>query len=139
MANGVLGARSLSAGINQNIYVNNNSDVAMVTVNVCNQNHIPVKVSVALSTLGHAGVTSGEWLEFDSEILGKGVLARTGIAVSSGQFVVVKSNESNVSAQVWGIETGDLTGTVSITANTSGAGPTFVGPTTFTVTAGDAS
>lgn len=139
MANGVLGARSLSAGINQDIYVNNNSDVAMVTVNVCNQNHIPVKVSVALSTLGQAGVTSGEWLEYDAEILGKGVLARTGIAVSPGQFVVVKSSESNVSAQVWGIETGDLTGVVSITTNTSGEGPTFIGPTSFSVIAGDAS
>jgi hypothetical protein len=139
MANGVLGARSLLAGISQDIYVNNYSDLAMVTINVCNQNHIPVKVSVALSTLGQAGITNAEWLEYDAEVLGKGVLARTGIAVTPGQFVVVKSNEGNVSAQIWGIETGSLTGTVSITANTSGAGPTFVGPTTFTVTAGDAS
>ena len=139
MANGVLGARNLSAGIAQNVYVNNYSDAAIVTINVCNINHIPTKVSVAISTAGHAGITANEWIEFSAEVLGKGVLARTGVAVSSGQYVVVKSSESNVSAQVWGIETGALTGSTAITVNTSGDGPTFLGAAEFTVIAGDAS
>jgi hypothetical protein len=139
MANGVLGAQSLSAGIAQNVYVNNNSEAAVVTINVCNYNHISVKISIAISTLGHVGVTSGEWIEFGADLLGKGVLARTGVAVSSGQYIVVKSSESNVSTQVWGIEMGSLTGVASITTNTSGDGPTFVGSSSFTVIAGDAS
>jgi len=138
MSNGVLGAQSLSAGIAQNIYVNNYSDAAVVTVNVCNFNHVPAKISIAISTLGHVGVTNGEWIEFGADLLGKGVLARTGVAVSSGQFIVVKSSESNVSAQVWGVEMGALTGTTAITANTSGDGPTFLGSSEFTVIAGDA-
>lgn len=139
MANGVLGARSLSAGIAQNIYVNNYSDAAVVTVNVCNINHVSTKISIAISTVGHAGVTSGEWIEFGADLLGKGVLARTGVAVSSGQYIVVKSSESNVSTQVWGVEMGALTGSAAITANTSGDGPVFLGATEFTVIAGDAS
>ncbi len=133
MANGVLGAQSLSAGIAQNVYVNNNSEAAVVTINVCNYNHISVKISIAISTLGHVGVTSGEWIEFGADLLGKGVLARTGVAVSSGQYIVVKSSESNVSTQVWGIEMGSLTGVASITTNTSGDGPTFVGSSSFIV------
>ena len=138
MSNGVLGTRSLLAGIAQNVYVNNYTEAAIVTVNVCNINHVPTKISMAISTLGHAGITAGEWIEYDAELLGKGVLARTGIAVSSGQYVVVKSSESNVSAQVWGVEIGALTGVASITVNTSGDGPTFSGASTFTVIAGDA-
>jgi hypothetical protein len=139
MANGVLGARNLSAGIAQNVYVNNYSDAAIVTINVCNINHVPTKISMAISAVGHAGITANEWIEFGAELLGKGVLARTGVAVSSGQYVVVKSSESNVSAQVWGIETGSLTGSTAITVNTSGDGPAFLGATEFTVIAGDAS
>ena len=139
MAKGVLGAQSLSAGIAQNIYVNNYSDMALVTVNVSNRNHVETKISVAISALGHAGITAAEWIEFETTVLGKGNLLRTGIAVSPNQYVVVKSSESNVSAQVWGVEIGGLVGVASITANTSGDGPTFVGPTSYTVTAGDAS
>jgi len=139
MANGVLGARSLSAGIPQNIYVNNSSDVAVVAINVCNFNHISTRISIAISTLGHAGVTNSEYIEFNAELLGKGVLTRTGVAISSGQYVVVKSTESNVSSQVWGVEVGTTTGTAVITANTSGDGPAFLGATNFDVIAGDAS
>lgn len=134
--NGVLGARSLSAGIAQNIYVNNNSDVAMVTVNISNRNYISTKFGIALSTLGHAGVTAGEWIEYDTEILGKSVFIKTGVAVSPGQYLVVKSFESNVSAQCWGIETGSVVSGITITANTSGDGPVFTGPSEYTVIAG---
>ena len=139
MSNGVLGTRSMLAGIAQNVYVNNYSDSSIVTVNVCNFNHVSTKISMAISTLGHAGITAGEWIEFGTELLGKGVLTRTGLAVTSGQYIVVKSSESNVSAQVWGVEIGALTGGATITANASGEGPTFLGVTSFTVTAGDAS
>jgi hypothetical protein len=139
MTNGVLGARSLSAGISQNIYVNNFSDMAMVTINICNLNHVETKISIALSLNGHASLLNSEWIEFQTTIPGKGNLLRTGVAVSPGHYIVVKSSESNVSAQVWGIEVGSSIGSVGITANTSGDGPTFVGPSTFTVIAGDSS
>lgn len=134
--NGVLGAQNLSAGIAQNIYVNNNSDVAMVTVNISNRNYASTKISIAISTLGHAGVTAGEWIEYDTEILGKATFVRSGIAVSPGQYLVVKSFESNVSAQCWGIETGSVVSGITISANTSGDGPIFTGPSTYTVIAG---
>lgn len=136
MANGVLGTQSLSAGIAQNIYVNNYSDVAMVTVNFSNRNYVSTKVSIAISTLGHAGLLASEWIEYETEILGKAVFVKTGIAVTPGQYIVVKSSESNVSAQCWGIETGSVIGSTAITANTSGDGPTFTGPSSYTVIAG---
>lgn len=137
--NGVLGAQSLSAGIAQNIYVNNYSDVAMVTVNISNRNYISAKFSIAISTLGHAGVANNEWIEFNTEILGKAVFVKTGVAVSPGQYLVVKSSESNVSAQCWGLEMGSVLSSITISANTSGDGPVFTGPSAYTVIAGDTS
>lgn len=134
--NGVLGAQNLSAGIAQNIYVNNYSDMSMVTVNISNRNHVPTKISIAISTSGHAGVAASEWIEYDTEIRGKAVFIKTGVAVSPGQYIVVKSFESNVSAQCWGIETGSLVGNTTISANTSGDGPAFIGPSAYTVIAG---
>lgn len=138
MTRGVLGTRSLSAGISQNVYVNNYSDLALVNINICNINHVPTKISIALSVGGHAGITNAEWIEYETELLGKGNLLKTGVAISPNYYVVVKSSESNVSAQVWGVEVGSVAGTATISANTSGDGPTFIGPGVFTVIAGDA-
>lgn len=139
MSNGVLGTQNLLADIAQNIYVNNNSDVAMVTLNVSNRNYNTTNISVAISTLGHAGLTNAEWIEYETEIPGKSVFMKTGIAISPTQYLVVKSSESNVSAQAWGIETGTVVTGLTIVANTSGDGPEFIGPSEFVVIAGDAS
>lgn len=122
---GVLGATSLLAGIAQNIYVNNSTDASVVAVNVCNFNHISTTISIAVSTAGHTSVTANEWIEFGTELIGKGVLERSGIVVSPGQYIVVKSSESNVSSQVWGAEVGSVASALTISTNTSGDGPAW--------------
>jgi hypothetical protein len=123
MSTGILGARTLLAGTAQNIYVNNNNDAAVISINVCNFNYITTRISIALSTIGHSGVTANEWIEFDAELLGKGVLERSGVVVGAGQYIVVRSTETNVSAQVWGVETGVETTALTISTNTVGIGP----------------
>ena len=125
MSTGILGARTLLAGTAQNIYVNNNTEASVVSVNVCNFNHIATTISIAISTAGHSSVTANEWVEYDAELLGKGVLERSGIVVGAGQYVVVKSSENNVSTQVWGIEVGSVVTSFTITTNTAGDGPVW--------------
>lgn len=136
---GVLGSRNLISDVNQAVYVNNYSDVSAVTVSVCNKHYISTNVSIAVSTSA-TSPTNAEWLEYEAIVPGKGVLERSGIIVTPGHFIVVKSSAPNANAMVWGTEIGDISlSPVSITTNTSGAGPTFVGPSDIIVVAGDAS
>lgn len=135
---GVLGSRNLLSEVNQAVYVNNYSDVAAVTVSVCNKHYISTNISIAVSTSA-TSPSNAEWLEYEAIVPGKGVLERSGILVTPGHYVVVKSSAPNNNAMIWGTEVGDISLTpVTITTNTSGAGPTFIGPSEFTVFAGDA-
>lgn len=140
MANsGVLGSRNLVSGVNQAVYVNNYSDIAAITLSVCNKHYTETNVSVAVSTSA-TSPSNAEWIEFETIVSGKGVLERSGILVTPGHYIVVKSNGANANAVAWGTEVGTLSlSPVVITTNTSGDGPLFTGPTTFTVFAGDAS
>jgi hypothetical protein len=136
---GRLGAWNLLSGVNQAVYVNNYTDAAVVSVSVCNRNHIASTISIA-NTTSETSPANAEWIEYDIELLGKGVLERTGIIISPTHFLVVRSSLPNVNAVVWGAQLGTLIPIpVVIAQNTSGLGPTFIGPTEIIVFAGDAS
>ncbi len=136
---GRLGAWDLISETNQAVYVNNYTDAAVVSVSVCNRNHLSTVISIANST-SQTSPGAAEWIEYEVEILGKGVLERTGIVISPDHFLVVRSSLPNVNAVVWGTELGtEIPIPVAITQNTSGFGPTFIGPTEITIFAGDAS
>jgi hypothetical protein len=62
-----------------------------------------VTARIALATSGTP--SDAEYLEFDSTILAKGVLERTGMVLSAGQRVVVYGSNTGISAIVTGIET----------------------------------
>jgi hypothetical protein len=136
---GRLGAWDLLSDTNQAVYVNNYTDAAVVSISVCNRNHLATSISIA-NTTSETSPANAEWIEYDVEILGKGVLERTGIIVSPNHFLVVKSTLPNVNAVVWGSQLGELIPIpVVIAQNTVGFGPTFIGPTEITIFAGDAS
>jgi hypothetical protein len=138
MSKGILGTYNLVSGINQAVYVNNYSDVATIAVNVCNRNHDQAEISIAVGTSA-TSPANADWVEFETILSGKSVLERTGVVVTPGHFVVVKSSHSNINAVVWGAQLGTVSLTpVSITTNTSGEGPEFIGPTTIEIFAGDA-
>ncbi len=139
MLKGVFGTYNLVSGINQAVYVNNYSDIATVSVNVCNRNHDQAEISIAVGTSA-TSPANADWIEFETIIGGKATLERSGIVVTPGHFVVVKSSLSNINAVVWGAQLGTVSLTpVTITTNTSGEGPEFIGPTTIEIFAGDAS
>ena len=49
--------------------------------------------------------TNGEYIEFETNLLSKNVLERTGIVLAATQKIVVLSSEASTSAVVVGIET----------------------------------
>ena len=122
--NGRLGAWELYPGTPQAVYLCNRDKATSVNLNICNRHNDSAFVSVAISTSATAP-SNAEWIEYGIELLGKGVLERTGIVVSPGQYLIVKSTTKNVNAVCWGIEMGVTLGLPEITQN-PGALPVWV-------------
>ena len=104
MATGRLGIANLSAGGNgTSVYTVPSGYFAVVSVNVCNRSNQAVAIRIAAASLDIQA--DGEYLEYDTELLGRGVLERTGIIIGAGQKIVVRTSGANVNAVVFGIET----------------------------------
>lgn len=103
MATGRLGANDLAAATNTTVYTVPSDTFSVVTLSICNRGNQAIAVRVAVSAA--ATPTAAEWIEYDTEVLGKGVLERTGIVMDAGRLLVVYSSAANVSAVAFGIET----------------------------------
>lgn len=102
MASGVLGQQSLNATTNTTVYTTPADTVAYANINVVNVNAVPVRVRISLSTSGTP--TAAEYIEYDAEIAGYGVLERTGVVLNAAKRVVAYSDTANVSVNVYGVE-----------------------------------
>lgn len=103
MATGKLGSADLSADTLVTLYTCPENTFTVATVSVCNRGNSAIAVRLALSTTDTP--SDADYLEFDTEILGKGVLERTGIVLSAGDKLVVRSSAVSVTAIAFGIET----------------------------------
>lgn len=106
MANGRLGAADLSAGTLTSVYTVPVDTFTVVSLSLCNRGNQATNVRVAVAAA--ATPTNAEWIEFDTELLGHGVLERTGIVMDAGKILVVWSTSANVSAVAMGIETSSV-------------------------------
>jgi hypothetical protein len=103
MATGRLGHADLAAGTNTSLYTVPANTFGIVTLSICNRGNSAISVRVAVASAGTP--LASEYIEYDVEILAKGVLERSGIALAAGQILVVYSSAANVSAVAMGIET----------------------------------
>tara|TARA_B110000503_G_scaffold40341_1_gene66272 strand:- start:12677 stop:12997 length:321 start_codon:yes stop_codon:yes gene_type:complete len=106
MATGILGAVEILAITNTTVYTVPADTFAVVTINAVNTTTVPKTVRLALATTGTPGIA--EYIEYDVEVLGNGVVERTGIVLEAGRNVVAYVNSSGVSVQVYGIETSTI-------------------------------
>lgn len=118
MSSGILGTWDLYQNINQAVYVNNYDGPSIVTLNICNRTTTVALISVAISDSA-TNPDDSEWIEYNVRVGPNNVLLRTGVAISTGKYIVVKSNRSNVNAVVTGNTSGDEVETpLTITTNT---------------------
>lgn len=103
MATGRLGTSDLAAATDTLLYTCPADNFAVVTLSLCNRNASSVRIRVAVGT--NATPADDQYIEYDSELSGNSVIERTGIVLSAGQTIIVRSNTVNVSAVVVGIET----------------------------------
>jgi|TARA_A200000159_G_scaffold4357_1_gene4211 hypothetical protein len=103
MATGRLGHADLAAATNTSLYTVPANNFAIATVSVCNRGNAAVSIRLAVASAGSPA--NSEYIEYDVELLPKGVLERSGIAMAAGQILVVYSSAANVSAVAMGIET----------------------------------
>lgn len=103
MASGRLGVADLAAATNTTVYTVPSDTFTVVSLSLCNRGNQAVNCRVAVASASTP--TAAEYIEYDVEILGKGVLERTGIVLDAGKLLVVYSSAANVSAVAFGIET----------------------------------
>jgi len=103
MANGRLGAVTLTQNTNATVYTVPADTFSVITINVCNKLGTTAKVRVALASADTP--VAGEYIEHDTDLLPYGVLERAGVVLDAGKKVVVYSNSTDTDVVVYGIET----------------------------------
>ena len=112
---------SVSATIGQNItaYFNGTDEAYIVSANICNIGNQACGIRLALTDdVPTPDIPADAWLEYDTELMGHGVLEREGIVVGPGQRLVFQSNTSLASLNVYGIPIGGVaTGAAPLVSN----------------------
>ena len=102
MPTGRLGALDLAAHTDTTLYTVPAATVGTVNVSLCNRGTAAASVRIAAAAA--ATPTNAEFIEFDVVLPPNGVLERTGIVIHAGVRIVVRANQTNVSAVCWGFE-----------------------------------
>ncbi len=102
MATGILGTSDLASTTNTTVYTVPAAKIATFSVNIVNRNTTPVTIRVALAA--SATPAASEYIEYETPLLGYGVLERTGLLLDATKQLVAYSSAANVSINVYGFE-----------------------------------
>jgi hypothetical protein len=105
MASGRLGAVDITqAAVATQLYPCPAGVFTVASVSIVNRSNqsVTVRLGICAAT---AAFQNSEYVEYETEVLAKGVLERTGLVISPGQFINVQSSTANVNAVAYGIET----------------------------------
>jgi len=98
---GLLGKADLAANTDTSLYTVPDDTVATVNLNLCNRSAAAVSVRIAVRA---GALTDTDYLEYDSVIPPRGLLERTGLAMSAGETLTVRANGNGISARAHGFE-----------------------------------
>ena len=103
MASGTLGQASLTAAANTTVYTVPAAIITVATVSIANRNAgTPAVIDLAVSASGTP--SASEYLLQGFVLEAGAAFEKTGIVMSAGKNVVVKSSASNTSVNVYGYE-----------------------------------
>lgn len=101
MASGRFGKANLPANADTDLYTCPPGKNATATVAFCNRTPAPIKVRLAVRS---AAIADSDYLEYETEIPGNGILERNQIALTAGEIITVRANAAGVSARAHGFE-----------------------------------
>lgn len=102
MPSGRLGAADLAANTDTTVYTVPAGTLTVCNLTVCNRTSTPVTVRVAIAAA--AAPTGAEFIEYETNLAGNGVLERTGLVLDAGKRLVVRSSAASVNAVAMGME-----------------------------------
>ena len=103
MASGRLASLDITnAATDLQLYAVPTNTIASFSVSIVNRNTTPVKVRIALTD--SASVGPDEYITYDQTVYGNETYERSGIVLTQGQFVYVRSSATNVNSVVYGYE-----------------------------------
>lgn len=102
MASGMLGKAALAANTDTVLYTVGAGKVTTATVSICNTTGASITVNLAIGTGSTAGAS--DYLVYNLTIPSGSTYERTGIVLSAGENIIVRSSAAGPAARAHGFE-----------------------------------
>lgn len=106
MPTGRLGTANITTTSNTTIYTVPSSTFSVVSVSVCNRN-ASTAATIRIAVAASGSPNPDEYIEYDTSLVGSGVVERTGLVMKATEVLVVQVSSASptVSVVAMGIET----------------------------------